>query len=190
MEPAEFEDAKLLWKMFYAQYCFRRAEAAAQHNLDERLEEDSPLFYPLVTSVYVLYGKPFKRARGVGQLGEELIPPQHLDLHRALLQHRDQLYAHTDADAGPLADYGEVNQVRVIQTPTEMRLFAVDLHARFPLMPSVIDLCRTLQAKTGYHVEKLFKRYSARVPKSVGEYAINVSNQTGNFFTRVKPMIL
>ncbi len=41
METAEFEDAKLLWKMFYAYQCFRRAEAAAQHILDERLEQES-----------------------------------------------------------------------------------------------------------------------------------------------------
>jgi hypothetical protein len=189
MRAAEFKDAKLLWKMFYAYHCFRRAEAAAQHILDERLEKESALFYPLVTSVYVLYGKPFKRARGVGQLGEELIPPEHLDLHRQLLEHRDQIYAHIDADAFPLADYGGVNQLRVIQAGTEQRLFAVDFHARFPLMPSVIDLCRVLQTKTWYHVEKLFNRYKSKVPESAGEYVINVSNEAGEFFTRAKPMI-
>jgi hypothetical protein len=182
METAEFEDAKLLWKMFYAYQCFGRAEAAAQHILDENLEQGSPLFYPLVTSVYVLYGKPFKHARGgVGKLGEEMIPSAHLDLHHQLLEHRDQIYAHTDADAA--------NQVRVLQTATEMHLFAVDFRARFPLMPSIIDLCGILQRKTWYHVEKLFERYKARVPESVGEYAINVSNQAGDFFTPVKPMI-
>jgi hypothetical protein len=43
MEIAEFEDAKRLWKMFYGHQCFKRAEAAAQHILDERLEQESPL---------------------------------------------------------------------------------------------------------------------------------------------------
>jgi hypothetical protein len=66
MTPAEFQDAKLLWKMFYAYHCFRRAEAAARHILDERLEKENPLFYPLVTSVYILYGKPFKPANWLG----------------------------------------------------------------------------------------------------------------------------
>jgi hypothetical protein len=44
----------------------------------------------------------------------------------------------------------------------------------------------------GYSKKKtgLFNRYKARVPKSVGEYAINVSDQTRDFFTPVKPMIL
>ena len=189
MTTAEFEDAKLFWKMFYAFHCFGRAQAAAQHILDEELEEESPLFYPLVTSAYVLYGKPFKRARGVGQLSEELIPREHLDLHRKLLEHRDQIYAHTDADAFPLSDFGEANQVRVLQTATEQNLFATDFHARFPLMPPVIDLCGTLQTKTWYHVERLFNRYRARLPESVGEYAVNVSDQEGDFFRPVRPMI-
>lgn len=190
MQPAEFDDAKLLWKMFYAQQCFKRAQAAAEHVLKEQLEKESPLFYPLITSVYIIYGKPFKRARGVGQLGEEMIPPQHLELHRGLLQHRDQVYAHTDADAFELGDYGEANQVRVLRMPEEMRLFATDFHARYPLMPSVIDLCATLQEKTGYHVDKLFKRYMVRVPQQAGEYAINVIDPNGEFFTKQKPMLL
>ncbi len=71
-----------------------------------------------------------------------------------------------------------------------LHLSAVDFHARFPLMPSVIDLCAILQRKTWYHVEKLFNRYKAKVPESAGEYVINVSNPAGEFFTRAKPMIL
>ena len=153
MQPTEFDDAKLLWKMFYAQQCFKHAQAAAEHILKEKLEKENPLLYPLVTSVYVTYGKPFKRARGVGQLGEEMIPSQHLNLHRMLLEHRDQVYAHTDADAFELADFGEANQVRVLRLPEEMRLVATQFHARYPLMPSVIDLCGALQEKTGYHVD-------------------------------------
>jgi hypothetical protein len=119
-----------------------------------------------------------------------MIPPEYLDLHHQLLEHRDQIYAHTDADGFQVADYGEVNQVRVLQTDTEMHLFAVDFHARFPLMPSIIELCSILQRKTWYHVERLFNRYKAKVPNSVGEYAINISDQSGDFFTPARPMIL
>jgi len=31
MQPNEFEDAKLLWKMFYAGECFKLAQAATGH---------------------------------------------------------------------------------------------------------------------------------------------------------------
>jgi hypothetical protein len=55
MDIAEFEDAKLLWKMFYAYQCFRRAEAATQHILDERLEQESALFYPPLERIWRIF---------------------------------------------------------------------------------------------------------------------------------------
>lgn len=182
MQPHEFEDAKLLWKMFYAEQCFKHAQAAAEHILKEKLEEPSPLFYPLITAVYVLYGKPFRVSRGVGKLGEEMIPSEHLELHRLLLNHRDQIYAHSDAMSFELPDCGQPNQVGVLRGPTEMRLFGIQFHARYPLMPSVIDLCRSLQKKTGSNVTTLFERYATLVPNRVGEYSINIYDPAGGFF--------
>ena len=190
MQAHEFDEAKLLWKMFYAEQCFKHAQAAAEHILREKLEKEHPLLYPLVTSIYVLYGRPFRSSHGVGRIEEDIIPAEHLDLHRMLLKHRDQIYAHADATGFALPDCGQANHVRVLHLPTEMRLFGTQFHARYPRMPSVIDLCRTLHEKTGYHVTKLFKRYKGRVPKRIGEYAVNVYDQTGDCFTAEKPILL
>ena len=62
MQPQEFEDAKLLWKMFYAEQCFKHAQAAAEYVLQNKIEEDNPALYPLIAAVYVLYGRPFKNS--------------------------------------------------------------------------------------------------------------------------------
>ena len=191
MQPNEFEDAKLLWKMFYAGECFKHAQAAAEHLLKAEIEQDDPLFYPLVTAVYVLYGKPFRTSQGVGKLEEEIVPAEHLELHRLLLQHRDQVYAHTDATSFELPECGPANQVRVLHLPTtNMQLFGTQFCARPPLLPSIVELCRQLQEKTEYHEDKLFERYRKEVPNQVGEYAVNVYEQAGDFFTAVKPMFL
>jgi len=190
MQPVEFEDAKLLWKMFYAEQCFKHAQAAAEHILKEKLEEDNFLFYPLITAVHICYAKPFRHSRGVGKLGEEMIPPQHLDIHRFLLKHRDQVFAHADATNFALPDCGQANQVRLLRLPSETRLFGTEFHTRYPLMPSVIDLCATLQEKASYHVVKLFNRYSGQFPAQVGEYAINVYDQARDFFLHEKPVLL
>jgi|ERR1700722_6134590 len=88
MQIQEFEDAKLIQKMFYAGQCFTHAKAAAEYVLKNNITEDAPAFYPLMTSLFVLYGKPFKNSRGIGSLGEEIIPVQHQELHRDLLKHR------------------------------------------------------------------------------------------------------
>lgn len=185
MLPNEFADAKLLWKMFYAEQCFKHAKSAAEHVLKEQMEEDNPLFYPLITALHVCYGKPFRPSRGVGRLEEEIIPPQHLDLHHLLLKHRDQTFAHSDATDFELPDYGPANQVGVVRFASEIRLYGTEFQTRFPLMPSVIDLCGMLQEKASYDVCKLFQRYTGHVPRQDGEYAINVCDPAGDFFRRI-----
>jgi hypothetical protein len=190
MNTSEYSDAQLLWKMFYAGECFRQARGAAQHILDAKLERDSPLFYPLVTAVYVLYAKPFTRADAVGKLGEEIISAEHRELHGLLLEHRHQVYAYRDGDGFVVADYGPVNQVRAIVLPQEIRLMATDFHARFPAMPSIIDLCQALEKKTGYHVDKLRARHAKAIPNKVGEYMLNVQDSSADMWLPQKPMVL
>ena len=185
MQPKEFEEAKLLWKMFYAEQCFKHTKVAAEHIFKGKLEEENPLFYPLITAVYVIYGKPFRLSRGVGKLEEEMIPPEYLELHRLLLDHRDQIYAHVDATGFELSDLGQANQVGVWRFPTGVQLFGTQFNARYPLLPSVIDLCRILEEKTGYHVKKLFDRYVGLVPNQNGKYVINVCDEADDFFKSV-----
>jgi hypothetical protein len=185
MQPHEFEDAKLFWKMFYAEQCFKHAQTAAEYVLQNRVAEDNSVFYPLITAVYVLYGRPFKNSYGVGSLGEELIPLEHLELHRLLLNHRDQIYAHADATTFELPDVGQANQVGVAVSLTEKRLFGTQFYASPPLLPDIINLCQSLQKKAEYQVCKLFERYRKQVPDKVGKYVINISDQSSSFFTEL-----
>jgi hypothetical protein len=190
MNTSEYSDAQLLWKMFYAGECFRKARGAAQHIFDAKLEHDSPIFSPLVTAIYVLYAKPFTRADAVGKLGEEIIPVEHRELHGLLLEHRHQVYAHRDAYGFTVADYGPVNQVRAIVQPQEIRLLATDFHAQFPAMPSIINLCQALEKKTDYHVDKLWTRHKKAIPNMVGQYMLNVRDLSADMWIRQKPMVL
>ena len=176
--------------MFYAGECFRQAKGAAQHILDAKLERDSPTFYPLITAVHVLYAKPFTKADVVGKLGDEIIPPEHRELHGLLLEHRHQIYAHRDGDGFSVADYGPANQVRAIRLPQKIRLMATDFHARFPTMPPIIDLCQALEKKTGYHVDKLWTRHVKSIPNKVGEYMLNVQDSSAAMWVPQKPMVL
>src|SRR5437879_4770216 len=109
MNPQESNEAKTLWKMFYAAESFQRARQSAEHILNNKLEKDDPLFRPLLVATYVLYAKPFTNATSVGRLTEDIIPKQHLDFHKVMMQHRNQVYAHRDADGFEVADYGTVN---------------------------------------------------------------------------------
>ena len=190
MNPSEYFDAQFLWKMFYAGECFRQARGAAKHILDTKLELESPLFYPLVTAVYVLYAKPFTRADGVGKLSDEIIPAEYRELHGQMLDHRHQVYAHRDGDGFSVAELGPVNQVRAVRLPQEIRLMATDFHARFPVMPSIITLCEALEEKTGYHVDKLLIKHAKSIPDKVGEYMLNLQNSNAEMWLPQKPMVL
>jgi hypothetical protein len=64
----EFEDAKSLWKFFYAHECFKQVENACSFILENNMDENHSAYYSLITGIYVLYGKPFKRSNVVGNL--------------------------------------------------------------------------------------------------------------------------
>lgn len=189
MQPQEFEDAKLLWKMFYAFQSFEHARTAAEYVLKNKITDDNPIFYPLMTAVYVLYGKPFKKSRQVGSLGEELIPPEYRELHRDLLNHRDKILAHSDAGEFEWFDVGQANQVRLVRRPTAKSLICSQLQATPLLLPHIISLCLELQEKTEIRKAELFKQYEKHVPEEVGEYVLNVDDPNGGFFKPAKPVV-
>jgi hypothetical protein len=189
MRPEEFEDAKLLWKMFYAGQSFEHARAAAEYVLKENISADNAILYPLMTAVYVLYGKPFKKSYGVGCLGEELIPVGYQELHRDLLKHRDKVLAHSDTSGFEWFDVGQANQVRLVRRPTDKSLICSQLQANPALLPHIISLCLELQEQVEIKKRELFKRYEKYVPAEVGEYVLNIEDANGDFFRPAKPVV-
>jgi hypothetical protein len=196
MQLKEYEDAKLLWKMFYAGQSFKHAQTTAEYIFNEKVDEDKPLYYPLITALYTLYGKPFKKGRPskkspwISPLEKEIIPYEYLKLHEELLDHRDQIYAHSDADAFEWLDVGQVNQVRLaVQHPKDKRLVCSQLQAKLALMPDIINLCQQLQNKIEKSKTELFKRYENFAPDEVGEYILNIDDQEGAFFKPAQSVI-
>jgi hypothetical protein len=143
----------------------------------------------LVTAIYVLYGKPFKRSDVVGKLPSDIVPARFEGLHKSIIGHRDQLYAHTDAKAFASTNHEAANQVRVLVSPTEARLFAILFQARLPVIPKVLELCRALQRKANHNVKKLQKRHHKKVPAQSGEYAVNVLDAAGPFWLKKLPLL-
>ncbi len=188
MTPEEFADAKSLWKFFYANECFKHVENACSFILQSGMDEKHPAYFPLITAIYVLYGKPFKSSRVVGKLSKEFVPPKFRELHDLMIMHRDQLYAHTDAHNFDDPFPGVPNQVRVRRVSSEARMIGTEFYARPPVLPHVIALCREMQKKTSYHINKLQNRhFKKHLPKGPGEYPINVFNMAGPFFLPKQP---
>jgi hypothetical protein len=195
MTKDEFEDAKTLWKMIYAYHCFRNVENACSFILDQKMDENHPAYYSLITGICVLYGKPFKHSNAVGKLSGDIAPQERRELHKLLLDHRDQVYAHTDPKSFELPNFGEANQVRFVVSPgasadeIEIHNFATQFKARPPLLPGIVDLCHALQEKANYHIRKLQERHLRKIPMSPGEYNINVLDESGPFVKKEKSLI-
>jgi hypothetical protein len=190
MKPQEFEDVKLLWTMFYAEEDFRHAKSAAEYILEKPIGENDSAFYPLITAVYVLYGKPFGANCGVESLKRDFVPAEYLTLHKELLDHRNQTYAHSDATRFELPDVGKANQVRLkVRGPTDKSLFCSQLQATHPRMPRIISLCRELQEKARAKKNELIKLYEKSFPAEVGEYILNIEQPNGDIFKPANPVI-
>jgi hypothetical protein len=197
MTDQEFEDAKSLWKFFYARECFRQVESTVQQMLALKLDTHHEIYYPLLVSIYVLYGKPFKNANIVGKLSNDIVPKEHLELHGNLIEHRDQLYAHTDADGREIANRGKLNQVRFLVTEIEQpegiqrefRLFAPQFKARPILLPNLAQLCKILMAKADKQINELQARNVSCIPMGAGEYTINVLDKDGAFVIKSTPFL-
>ena len=101
--------------MGYARESFKRVRDTCDYIAAEKLHRYSPAYVPLCVALVVMYARPFKRSRVIGMIPEEMIPNEHRFLHDQLLTMRDQVAAHTDADAVRHGVGGfPANNVRVI----------------------------------------------------------------------------
>jgi hypothetical protein len=187
MTPTEFEDAKTLWKYVYAHECFKQAENACSFIIDSGLDDSHPVYYSLVVAICVLYERPFKWSNVVGELPSDIVPAEFRELHKNIEDQRDQLYAHSDGNAFALNGLEAANQVRLLVSQTEARLFAPRFQLRVSLISKVLELCRALQKKANYHIEELQKRHHREFLEP-GEYAINVLNEVGPFWLKKPPL--
>jgi hypothetical protein len=113
-----------LWRTTFAKQSVQRAIDACTFIISKIKAPEHPLYYPLVTAIFVLYGRPFGDNKGVGMISEKLASydsPEKNNLHALLIKGRDKLYAHTDAefqyfDAQRIKPLGSLLSVSIIYT--------------------------------------------------------------------------
>ncbi|MCL5742988.1 MAG: hypothetical protein M1541_03530 [Acidobacteria bacterium] len=152
------------------------------------MDTSNPIYYPLLVSIYVLYGRPFKRSNSVGRIPEDVVPAEFMELHRSLLRHRDTFFAHTDADAEQIEGLGEANQVRFLVLTENVRIFSTEFRTRPPLFPEIIALARILEDKMEYHATRLMRKHVDQIPNRLGQYRLNVRDAGEEFVTEVPPI--
>jgi hypothetical protein len=185
MTTEEFANAKSLWKFGYAEECFKRVANTCALILQSGISEGHPAYYPLVVAIYALYGKPFKKTNIVGAgLPKKIVPAKFQPLHKVMIEHRDEVYAHTQP--GPKSEV----RVRVSYFGKTRvgQLFSTEFYARPPKLPMIIELCQVMQTAVEQRRVKLQNRYfDKHLPKEAGEYPLNVCDPAGAFFLPKQP---
>src|SRR5207302_8133039 len=90
---------KRLWLQAYAWQSLSHVQVTCDFVFASKIKESDPIYYPLLTAIFVLYARPFKRSNLVGSISPQMVPKKFAELHRQIIGLRDQMSAHLDADA-------------------------------------------------------------------------------------------
>lgn len=95
------------WKYLCATLSFDFAGEVAKYLISN---PDHPLLYQLITSLYVLYGRPFKQQKKI-RITEEIVPEEYFNEHNLLVSLRDKTFAHTDIDGLPEQEIKQLSKI-------------------------------------------------------------------------------
>lgn len=180
-------EAKQFWKQYYSFNCFHEALELAKRL--KGMNTSDPLYHPLVTAMHIYYSLPFAESSGSVTVSEKLIPTELRDTHESLRKHRNEIFAHLNAEKGvELPQIGQANQVRMTrhQDRCSFHLFQV-----FPgpiAMDKIIALCEALSEKMMSQAKKWQTKYRSEVPTLLGEYQLNVTDRSRSIWVPVQPI--
>src|SRR5882672_5690993 len=112
MIKAPYKDRMEFWKFQNASITFSEVTQLCDVLIKQGIASGHPLHAPMMTALHILYGRPFKQ-RAEARISENLVPTDYKDTHDALLNMRDKIYAHTDADGPKTANNENFNKVAV-----------------------------------------------------------------------------
>lgn len=183
MIKAPYQDRIEFWKFQNAAITFSETRQLCDLILKDKIVSGHPLHASLMTALHILYGRPFKQRAEV-RLPEEIVPPEFTETHSALLNMRDKIYAHTDADGPKTASDETLNKVAVHIQGRAAR-FAITM--LFPRdIQKIHDLTEKLAEKTWYHAEKIWRKHFKDSFIKDGSYEINISKTDDSFLKNLQ----
>jgi len=137
------------WKYQCAALSFDYAKEVADYLISK---ENNDLIYQLITSLYILYGRPFKQRKKF-RISEDIVPQEYLEEHGLLLDLRDKTFAHVDIDGLPEKDIGQLNKIKLEVRGNRAQAAMASLLPHGYNFEKIRDLCAILHgicnAKSG-----------------------------------------
>jgi len=131
------------WKYQIAALSFDHAKEVTDFLISN---EGHPLSYQLITSIYILYGRPFKQ-RKIVRLSENIVPHDYLEEHSFLLSLRDKTFAHIDIDGLPEKGISKLNKISLKQRGNNIHAATASLLPQGCNIENIKNLCAILLDK-------------------------------------------
>ena len=187
MTEDQLKDTKRLTLLIFASEHLRHARTACAFLLQQQLTPQHPLYYPMLSAVYVLYGKPFCRCYGLGQLGADIVPDAERDFHAEILLHRHKFYAHTDAQGVSFSADTPLNHARLIVTDSQIHFASTEVRSLPHTIESLIPLIDAISERIVAERNAIITRHPELKNCPFGEFSVNVRNADASMLKAEKP---
>lgn len=180
MKSVPFAERAEFWKWQSASVAFEMVRDVCDYLLRQPLPDSNPIHDPLVTSIYILYGRPFKQ-RAPLRLSEDIVPERHRGTHFGLITLRDKMFAHADID-GPKTIEGNVLNELAGYTRNAQTTFGITIVT--PVLPAVKELCVELYGRVHSEAETIWRKHMSQERVPDGTTIVNLSTSDGPLLIR------
>jgi hypothetical protein len=174
MMNAPYKDRIEFWKLQHASITFNEVKQLCEFILKEGIDSGHPLHVPLMAALHTLYGRPFKQRKEL-RIAEDLVPKNYRDDHDVLINMRDKIHAHTDADGPKTTEDDCLNKVIVAVRDGSARFALTMVGPRAIQIEKIRNLAGTLSQTTWSQAENIFKKYFKGEFVKDGDYEVNIS---------------
>ncbi len=168
------------WKYQCAALTFIRTKEVVDYLISNT---NSHLEYQLLTSIYVLYGRPFKQRKQV-RISEDIVPSKYTKEHGFLMDLRDKMFAHVDIDGLPEKDICQLSKILIrIEDGRAQAGMASLLPIGFQ-HEKIRDLCQILHDICDRKSEKILINAMETDCPPPGCYEVNLCKNNAHLITK------
>lgn len=183
MTDDEFKDVKELWKLTYGINSLQQAADCLEYMLRSEMPRTHPIFDGLLVAVHVLYCRPFMDNAIVRSLKSDFIPEREKVFHKDLMKFRNEMFAHTDAEANKTDIHGPLLQAGfTFKAGTIPSSYTTNLHFQQEHLEIFFRYFRRTQRLMEGMALVILDHNRTIWPQTEGDYILNIYDQSKPMF--------
>ena len=178
------EDRIAFWRDSYARSSFVHAAEFVRAMFRDKIGLYSVERDAFTIAITAAYGRPFKQRKSV-RLSEDLIPVEHKETHKSVIEMRDKVIAHRDLD-GPTAEWGFVSDLHVAVKKRQLQLNTISPRITDELAQKVLALTAYLIGVLDQRIDVFVGPNLGRIFRNDGTYVISLEDSPTEWLIKRK----